>query len=448
MDFLIADSSSYNFIRTRWLFGAACLAALVIGLLTLRWLLAKRAPAGGGLGAALHGWWEEEIWLGGPFWARQRQALAQGWFTAAFALFMLRWLLVHSLIPGAAILSRLLCDLIFLCIIAKLLIFTQYSAKQLARMAVFLIPFLLASAASGSQYWLYGVLFLLCAKDIDLRRAFRPVFWMVVCAVAAIMLLSLAGLIPTLEWGLGGSRPRYSFGFGHPNMAGTYLLFIVFGWLMLRFERIRWYEWFGMAVLLVFCNNAIDSRASSVGILVMIAAGLAAKYFPRLWNRKECGVLAALAPWLLAASSIWVALLYRDQDPFWTKWNAVSSDRLRLFSILVRQYPVRLFGQFIQDGEIATPDNAYINNLYTYGIICFLLYYLLLSLVLLQCWKHRWPAEAVVLISLLAYGLFEQMCWANTCPAILLFANVIYQPGRLLRISRDGPPPKHGTKKA
>ncbi len=439
MDFLIAESTSYNLIRTRWLFGAALLAAAALGLLTLRWLLARAAANGQkGPAAALRGWWTEEIWLGGPFAAQARERLAQGWFTAVFFLFMLRWLLADIL--AASFSLRPLTDLLFWGIAAKLLVFTRYSAKQLLTAGAFCLPFLAAAAMGSSQMLLYQILFLICVKDVDLRRAFRWVLAAMAGIVAAVMLLAAAGLLPTISWGE-SSRARYTFGFTYPNSCGKNLLYLAFGWLLLRFERIRWWDWMGLGALFWLCNSIVDTRAPAISILVLLAAGLTARYLPGLWQAKPLRLLGAACPWAAAAASFGLALGYRPGTALWDKLNDFSSGRLELFKLAVERLRITPFGQVVKDEELYTLDNMYLNNFYALGLVGFFLYFGLLSWLLWRCWKQGWAAETVVFLGLAAYGMFESFCWESVCPAVFLFANVICQPapGREVRISRDRP---------
>lgn len=444
MDFLIADSSSMNLIRTRWLFGAVLLAAAALGVLTLRWLLARCAPAGGGLKAALRGWWDEEIWLGGPFWAERREQMTQSWFTGVFLLFMLRWLLGHTLIPDKDLLCRFLCDLLFLSIAVKLLVLSKYSAKQLARAACFVLPMLLAAAGSGSQFFMFDILFLFCVKDVDLRRAFKAVFWVMAVCVAAVILLAAMGAIPTLTWNFFNGRTRNSFGFGHPNSCGRYLLYLASGWVLLRFEGMRWWDWLPLAGLLLFCNNAVDSRAASLCILFLLAASFFIKALPRLWQAGWVRRLGCALPLAAAAASFGIAFGYRADVPLWHKLDLISNGRVQLYSLAAQSLPLTLFGQNIVSNELYTLDNLYLSLFYGSGIIVFILYMWLLSRTLQQCWKQGWNAETILLLCLALYGCLEGMGWPSNSAAVLLYANIIYRP-RPERLVRFSPPAPDGV---
>ena len=331
-------------------------------------------------------------------------------------------------------------DLIFWGILAKLLLFTRYSLKQLAAAALLSLPFFLSAAATGSQYLLYQVLFLLCVKDIDLRKAFRAVFWAVLLLVFANMLAAAAGLIPTVAHA-GAFRIRNSYGFNHPNTCGKYLLYLSAGWLLLRFDRVRVWDWLGLAALLWFCNTLVDSRSNSLGILALLAAGLASRYLPRFWRARPLPFLGAAAPWLASAASFLIAVWYHAGSPLWDKLDQLSSGRMELFHLATQKLPVTLFGQSFLDEELYTLDSLYLNNLYSLGLIGFLAYFGLLSLALYQCWQKGWRAETAVFLSFLVYGLFERGCWSSTTPAVLLFANAIYRPapGLEARISQNTP---------
>lgn len=439
MEFLIADEYSMTLLRTRYLFGTALLAALVVGLLTLRWLLAQPSVGAGRLSAAVRRWWQEEIWLGGPFAAGRRQALAQGWFTVTFAAFMLRWVLGHSMIPDKDLFCRALCDLVFWLIVVKLLL-TRYSLRQLLTAGLLVLPFFLTCAKSGSQFILYQILFLLTVKDIDLRKAFRIVYGIVAAAVLLVMLLAAAGAIPTVSWGLG--RARNSVGFGHPNTCGKYLMYLVLGWFLLRFDQLRWYSWCFPCGVLLFCHFCVDSRTAELCMLALILAGLLARYCPRFWQAKWVRALGTAAPLVAVTASFAIAFGYRADSPVWQKLEILSSWRLSLYSLAAHRGGLTLFGQNLLDEELYTLDNLYLANFYLSGVLVFAVYLGLLCLALYRCWQQGWTAETVVLLCLAVYGCLEGVCWMDASPAPLLFANALYAAGQpwRLRISRAGPP--------
>lgn len=441
MEFLLAESTSMTLLRTRYLFGTAVLTALVLGLLTLRWLLAQLSVgAGRQPGAAARRWWREEVWLGGPFAAGRRQALAQGWFTVTFAAFMLRWVLGHTLIPDKDFLCRVLCDLVFWLIAVKLLLLTRYSLRQLLTAGLLVLPFLLSCAKSGSQFVLYQILFLLTVKDIDLRKAFRIVYGVLAAAVLLVMLLAAAGAVPTIAWDIG--RARNSFGFGHPNTCGKYLLYLMLGWFLLRYDRLRWYSWWFPCAVLLFCRRCVDSRTAELCMLALILAGLLARYCPRFWQAGWVRALGTAAPLAAAAASFALAFGYRADSPFWQKLELLSSGRMGLFSLAVHRGRLTLLGQDLISEELYTLDNLYLSAFYLSGLLVFVAYLGLLCLALYRCWQQGWTAETVVLLCLAVYGCLEGVCWMDASPAPLLFANALYAAGQpwRLRISRAGPP--------
>lgn len=442
MDFFIAESTSLTFLRTRWLFCGMILSALVLTGMTLLWMRRQAVQEGEPFLKVLRRWWDQPFWLGGPFAARQRETMAQGCFTAAFVLFLVRWILFLSTIetPLAHLVGKLMLDAMFWLMTCKLFFLTRYSLREFCIAAAIAFPMVLACMISSSQQLLVQVLFLFCIKDIDLRKAFRITLYVITAAVALIMLLGLFEVIPTVRWSRGG-HPRNSFGFGHVNSCGECLFYLAAGWFALRFARMRWRDWLFLAALLYVCGELVDSRAPSLGIFLLIAAGALTRFFPKLWELGWLRVLGTAVPVLLAGGSFLLAFAYRAEDPFWARLNSFSSDRLNLFHLALSKLSVSVFGRpLVYDSEFYTLDNAYLGNFYWMGVVGSLVYLALFCFTIYLCWKRGWIAETILLLSLSVYICFEGACWPSATPAVLMLANAIYWPSQQLRISEPGLP--------
>lgn len=442
MNFLIAEDTSLTFLRTRWLFCGMILSALVMAGMTLLWMRRQAVQSGESFFRVLRRCWSQPFWLGGPFAARQREGMAQGCFTAAFVLFLVRWVLFVSTIETAFahLIGKLMLDAVFWLITCKLFFLTRYSLRELCIAAAIAFPLVVASMINVSQLLLIQVLFLFCIKDIDLRKAFRIALCAVTAAVALIMLLAIAELIPSVRW-MRGDHPRNSFGFGHVNSCGECLFYLAAGWFAVRFAQLRWRDWLFLAALLYLCSELVDSRAPSLGILLLIAAGVLTRCFPRLWELGWLRALGTAVPVLLAGGSFWAAFAYRADDPLWAALNRFSSDRFNLFHLAVTRLSATVFGQQpVYDSEFYTLDNAYLGNFYWMGVVGSLVYLALFCFAIYLCWKRGWVAETILLLSFSVYMCLEGACWPSATPAVLMLANAIYWPSQQLRISQPGLP--------
>ena len=100
-------------------------------------------------------------------------------------------------------------------------------------------------AVSAVSYYICGkndmlrvITFMMAARDIDLKKAMKYVFYVCIVGFTLIVLLACAGvlgdLILVFDYGRGvGEETRYVFGFGHPNtlFSSAFVLILMWIWI-------------------------------------------------------------------------------------------------------------------------------------------------------------------------------------------------------------------------
>ena len=131
-------------------------------------------------------------------------------------------------------------------LVAKSLLLTQWQTKQQALTAAALAAFAVFTTAYGHDQWfLFAVLLGIGAKDVDLRRVLQVYLAAAAGGLLAVQLLHAATpLMPYLYY-----CRNWDYGYGHYNGYGARLAGVFFAWGWLRWPRLRWWDWGGLATL-------------------------------------------------------------------------------------------------------------------------------------------------------------------------------------------------------
>ena len=159
-----------------------------------------------------------------------------------------------------------------------------------------------ATVSGGDEWFVLAALAGLAAKDVDLRRVVRVYLAAAAAGLALVQLLHLlTPLVPFRFY-----CRNWDFGYGHYNGYGARLLGVFFAWGWLRWPRLRWFDWAGLAALAAYTLLAPGCRGAGGAMLLLLALFAAQKLLPRLFESKVYhGLLLAAYP-ALTAFSIWV----------------------------------------------------------------------------------------------------------------------------------------------
>ncbi|MCR5156794.1 MAG: hypothetical protein K6C96_08945, partial [Butyrivibrio sp.] len=114
----------------------------------------------------------------------------------------------------------------------------KHNLKEWAVIAIVLAIAAYSYIASGKNDMLRLALFVMAARDIDLKKTMKYTFYVCLVGVLAIALLAVTGLVGdvalTFDYGRqAGVETRYVFGFGHPNtlFSSVYALLLMWIWI-------------------------------------------------------------------------------------------------------------------------------------------------------------------------------------------------------------------------
>lgn len=277
-------------------------------------------------------------------------------------------------------------------------------------------------------------LFVINSKNINFKNLIKVDFITKIITFTIVLLLYKAGLTENIIYYTIDRGIRYSFGFGHPNTFGVYILSMSADFIYLYRKKNKFIVYLILLLLVFILNIYCDSRSSMLGIILLVVFSILLdnnkikikKYFTYLYP-------------VLALVSVVIAIIFKNGSPnaFFIKLDNLFSYRLSLMGAFFNRYPVTLFGNYFVDYNTRNRidwtyvlDNAYLTMLLRFGIISFL-YCLVMIPILIKSAINRNDYKLVICLSVFClFGLMENglfVLFYN--PFILAIAIDIFKKG-------------------
>ena len=303
-------------------------------------------------------------------------------------------------------------DVSLILTLIRLFLFTRFSWKQLSTAGLFLLPFCLSHIITQDPSYFLEFLLILCVKGEDLHRLLKIFLPALLAGTLCIFALYFSGLIPVDSTGgalVEEVRHRFALGFIHPNILSLYIAALNWGWLLLRWHKIRWWDWLLIAALNLGVYELTDSRSMFFCVAGSELVALVLHLFPRLFRFSFWSWLAALLPPVLAGLSLLPCYFYDADSPVWAKINSLFSTRPNLFYGAWQDSGWTLFGMDAYSG-----DSLFNFMQIERGFICWVLFVLMYSALLFMLCRHHCWAEFSVALGLLGICFTEKTPLALT----------------------------------
>ena len=318
-------------------------------------------------------------------------------------------------------------------LVAKSLLLTQWQTKQQALTAAALAAFAAFTTAYGHDQWfLFAVLLGIGAKDVDLRRVLQVYLAAAAGGLLAVQLLHTATpLVPYLYY-----RRNWDYGYGHYNGYGARLAGVFFAWGWLRWPRLRWWDWGGLAALAAYTLLVPGCRGAGIAMVLLLVLFLLQRALPaffesRIWH----GLALAAAPLALGFSLLAGRLFDPDHPtatPLLDKLNGLLSGRFEIWHHVFWGYPlyhleqdgvpgwyhdampkaVTLLGGLATDGdEHHAIDNSFLAIPMNKGVLGAVVIGVIFLLLMWRLCQNHCTGETLFLTVILVYFLMENKCF-------------------------------------
>ena len=277
------------------------------------------------------------------------------------------------------------------------------------------------------NFLVYSMLLVLLV-NVDMKVVLRNYVVVAGILVVGVFLLSLAGIVPNLQYNRAGVI-RNSFGFIYPTDFASHCFYLFLAISYLLKDKFIWTRSLFGVLLSAFIIKYCDARLNALSILLATVIFIYFYYS----KEKKLKIFALLPYSAVVFASIVTYLSYKFSwsDPFLVSINKLITGRLALGRNAFDTFGVHLFGtrnvQFIGSGGKTESvigynyvDSSYVQMLFTYGIVPVVL---LIIIYVVSSRKQYKDGQYlfVAILSLIAFNCMIEAFWFVPTYNIFMF---------------------------
>ena len=277
------------------------------------------------------------------------------------------------------------------------------------------------------NFLVYSMLLVLLV-NVDMKVVLRNYVVVAGILVVGVFLLSLAGIVPNLQYNRAGVI-RNSFGFIYPTDFASHCFYLFLAISYLLKDKFIWTRSLFGVLLSAFIIKYCDARLNALSIL------LATVIFIYFYYSKEKKLkIFALFPYsavIFASIVTYLSYKFSWSNPFLVTVNKLITGRLALGRNAFDTFGVHLFGtrnvQFIGSGGKTESvigynyvDSSYVQMLFTYGIVPVVLLIIIYVVASKKQYKDG-QYLLVAILSLIAFNCMIEAFWFVPTYNIFMF---------------------------
>ena len=277
------------------------------------------------------------------------------------------------------------------------------------------------------NFLVYSMLLVLLV-NVDMKVVLRNYVVVAGILVVGVFLLSLAGIVPNLQYNRAGVI-RNSFGFIYPTDFASHCFYLFLAISYLLKDKLIWTRTLFGVLLSAFIIKYCDARLNALSIL------LATVIFIYFYYSKEKKLkIFALFPYsavIFASIVTYLSYKFSWSNPFLVSINKLITGRLALGRNAFDTFGVHLFGtrnvQFIGSGGKTESvigynyvDSSYVQMLFTYGIVPVVLLIIIYVVASKKQYKDG-QYLLVAILSLIAFNCMIEAFWFVPTYNIFMF---------------------------
>lgn len=303
----------------------------------------------------------------------------------------------------------------------------KFSKKQFIGFTSIMLIGMLNFILERQTVVLFTAIILCSMKDIKVYKIMKYMFWIRLVAFIGIIVLTISGILENnylLFYRDGEYIKRYSFIFGHPNLAHSSFTIIIILGIYIYYNKLNIINVAIIEIINYIMYNFTYSRTGFLICSIFVAFALVYKNSKIL--KKFCYKNIKYFLIILILITIISGILYSKSDIL-KKLDNVLTGRIGYISLLVNNYSIPVVGSD-KYNSIAMIDNGYISLLYEGGVLAtiwYIYYYSRTSKLLI---KNNMEKEILVMIIFMIYSMTESF-YMNIImnPSLLFFSYYIFQ---------------------
>ncbi len=279
---------------------------------------------------------------------------------------------------------------------------------------------------SGKNDLLRIVVFMMAARDIDLRKAMKYSFFVSLSGFSLIALLSITGIlgqvVQVADYGRGiADETRLVLGFGHPNTLLGCVYALVLMWLWIYGEKASLLM-HGVVILISFVFAIFAKSRTAIAVLAMtLILAVILRLAPKLKDFKALYVLETIAtPVFCIITAVWAAgyseIVYTGTSimPIPGFIRKFKLDKRMNYRMSNLYFGVPNHGGALSNWHLFAGHNTdgyfdmgWVRLFYWYGIIPTALIAVAIVLLIYVCYKKRDAWTLLIILSVSVYTIVE-----------------------------------------
>lgn len=285
----------------------------------------------------------------------------------------------------------------------------KYLAVKFCVLSVMSVLLLASYRHSEIQAFLIWFLFTVPAEGKSVKRILDTAWIATITGVVLAVTLALLGVIPnntTLDLATLLNGTGMTLGYWNPNTLGACGSTILSLWMARRYQKLAWYDVGGMVLLTAVIYKVTNCRTMAVSTAFMLVLTAALKLGEKkTWMERLCKWGVRLLLPACIGFSLLMGFFYDENSAVMALLNKVLSQRLRLASMYLEQYPVTLLGQYV---TVELPlDNMYVRSLLESGVLVFVMVWGLWYITMNKLFKQKRYGLTIACCAWVLYGLSE-----------------------------------------
>lgn len=288
-------------------------------------------------------------------------------------------------------------------------------------------------ANAGKTTVFISIITIILAKNINYNKLMKCIFITRLISFVIVVTLSIIGIIDNDVYTKidekGIEILRYSLGFSHPNITFLNFFILVTLYVYLKNKNIKLVNYLVIIISAIVLYKITYSRTGLISIFIVI-------FFSVLFNRisfdknKIFKNIIIFIPSIAGVGSLCISYFYNSSNKVMSFINEILTGRLELGHRFLMNYKINLFGQEIiessnLDGAYLRIDNGYISLILVYGLISFLLFLCIQTLLLKRLFNEKRYYDILLIVVFLIYGISENYIYNIFVNISLIFINDI-----------------------
>lgn len=285
------------------------------------------------------------------------------------------------------------------------------------KICLLLLFAIVSDYVSGGATITTAIWFICGAKNINIDKIVKPVFFAHLIGVSCIVCMALSGAIENTVYTRGTGEIRYSMGFFHPNTFAGHMIFLTSLYLMIRNlkNRIRCIDCMLIALCTVWTYKITNSGTGLILMGTLCALGLLICFSNIKFVKRINEFFLDKLKYLIVFMPIFVLWLTLVFDNKSTQFKGTLLSRVSQAAIYFKYYTPNILGHSLElnytldYNNLFTLDNAYIFLLLQSGIVLFGLFIIGQILLAKKVAKEKRYLLLGILTVYAIYGFTETM---------------------------------------